>query len=216
MQLAVDRFGPLAGDIISVLCKCGNMRITDIIKSVQSDSASVSRKPTKQIPGSSSKRDMNAGHASQDSRTPIQDAIKMLGRLLDFGLLTVTRKYTFRSDADFEADIDKLVPDVETFKGKSKKEKLGARAEIANKMRDEWEDGTVRERRALENFKIKCKRPLEDWEESQSRKRVRIDEEGGSKAVDRPSGVDILDLLGFKASDRETPLKPNLTHQRTI
>lgn len=193
VQVAGDRFGILAGEIISTILEFGSIRITDVLKECRLRTTSTEKYNEFSKPHSTGRtaltNNTDGGQNGQGIAASSQETLRVIGDLLEFGLICAVYEASFRSEADNEMELDAIVPAADQFKGRSKREKEAAREQKMHEKRLEWKYGTREERKAIENFKVSLKRPLDDSEDPRSRKRARIDETSDDRIVNGSHGA---------------------------
>lgn len=203
VQITEDRFGTIAGEIISNLLLLGHARIGDLIKVYREGHAVRPQElgPSK-VPHSSGKSQDPPQSSHQNGlkdSVSLQEVHRTVGRLLEFGLISVIHESKFRSEADIEIELEKIIPPVEQYKGKSKKEREVMRERKKHEKRLEWKYGSNSERAEIGDFKKGTKRLLEYSTDLESRKRLKLDMTSSSKNTGknglREAGEDISDPL---------------------
>lgn len=174
IKIAEDQVGKFAGEVISCLLGLGHAQVGDLLEGF-----GVGRKKNASDPLGVSHESKDAHtnglkHAAngvRDSSVTFELIQGTLCDLLRAGLISEVHESHFRSETDNRLEAEKLVPPVQHYKAKSKREG-DAQWEASIKMKlAEWKYGAENEAIDFDSPMKGKKRPLDDPDEYQPKKR---------------------------------------------
>ena len=196
LQITEERFGTLAKGIVSRLMLLGHAQIGELIDTYQSDhavhpapNAGSGTRPT------SNGTHGNAGKEKQvfEEHVSLQDIRRTTGDLLQSGLISFVHESNFRSYADNETELDKIVPSIEAYKAKSIRERAALREIKLREQRSEWIFGTRGNQREINILRAGLKRPTDRDDAEGDRKRLKLDSsvKAGYANIDRDNDTSV-------------------------
>lgn len=194
IHTAQDRFGELAGSAISNLLLLGHARVGDIVQACRRENVKdqSSMAISKLSSGKKCTSDVKDSSASDgDSSAFFSNIEETLCEMLNAGLVSVVHKADCHSDADNLTEAEKLMPKLDEYNAKSKKDKLALREMDVKAKILAWKLGTQQEREEIAKLRDnrQRKRQLEDANDDDdhinaSGKRRKVDSNGDYEACD--------------------------------
>jgi len=178
VKIAEDRVSKFAGDIVSNLLALGHARVGDLVQAYGIGNGKITNKSSHSV-SVSDKRSANGSEAKADSNgaddITLDKIHETLDELLSFGLVSEVNISHFRSDADNRIEAEKVVPPVEHYKAKSKRENEAQwELSVVKKLVD-WKNGLENETIQVNGMNRGKKRTREDVEGFKPEKRQRLD-----------------------------------------
>ena len=179
IKVVEDRYGDVAGGVISNLLLLGHVRVGDLTQAY--------------VPSKDSKGHLNGSYTFPDSALsngsttkqveslnghgPTADSLhQTLYDLLQAGLVSAVNESHFRSLVDNRTEAEKEVPFQDRYAGKLKKEHEAEREQAVLNKLDDWKYGTKQEREQLAALRKGRKRPFGNHEDAPGAKRQRLDQ----------------------------------------
>ena len=147
MKIVEDRVSPFAGQIVSNLLALGHARIQDLMQAFGDSKKDASAlEATISLP----KKPQQNGNTEIDSqnREPFVSLDSLhatLCELVQLGLVSQINASHFRPDTDNRTEAEKIVPPVEAYKAKSRRENEAQREGSIDQKLFEWKNGNVDE-----------------------------------------------------------------------
>ncbi len=178
IKVVEDRYGEVAGGVISNLLLLGHVRVGDLGQAYLPSKGS--KDPVKgafavsslSLPLGSVKR--QADSLDVNNASTVESLHHALYDLLRAGLVSAVNESHFRSAADNRSEAEKEVPFQDRLVGKLKKEHEAEREEAIKQKLEDWKYGTKLERQDLVGHRKGIKRPLGNLEETSEAKRQRL------------------------------------------
>ena len=200
VKIAEDRVGRFAGEIISKLLALGHTRLGDFVQGYgvgnernadnSFNSFIISDKP--QPNGLN-----QATNGSANGGITLDSIYNTLHELLLHGLVSQVNRSHFRSDTDNRFEAEKVVPPVEHYKAKSKKENEAQwETSVTNKLA-QWKDGYEGTDVDIHSMTVGKKRPHRDTEDRKAVKRQCFD----LSPVEQDIGIT---GMGYRFNTRES------------
>lgn len=178
IKVAEAQVGEFAGKVITNLLLLGHARVGDLVqaygvgqpKKSHDGPANTGGPPGKALSSSS-------GHADgciEEKIDTLESIHGMLRELLRTKLVTRVHISHFRSDADNRSEAEKVVPNPEDYKAKSKREKDAQHETAVKRKLKQWKCCTDGEEAEVEYFKKGKKRLHKGHETLQPEKRQRL------------------------------------------
>lgn len=224
VNITQDRVGKLASDIVSNLLALGHARVGDFVQAYglgegrgttePSDSYGHTVKP----PPNGSKQKTGG---SANGQVTLELIHSSLCELLGLGLVSRVNASHFRSDADNRTEAEKIVPPVEHYKAKSKRENEAQwELSVARKLTD-WKYGTEDETVEVDGTVKGKKRTRGDTEDWSPEKRLRralslTQQSNGAARPAYEAHTEGASLLSVRAVKDLSMIHRKLTCYRTI
>ena len=181
MKIIEHRFGKLAGDVVSNISALGHARVGDLLQAY-----GVHNENRLQGPQDSSNAwdklkliDMKQEPDVKKDDGLTSDKIRtILHELLSLGLISRVHISHFRSDSDNRIEAERVVPPVEHYKAKSKRENEAQWEATVNRKLAEWKHGIkdeVNEVNSMQETQKGKKRMRESTTTPRSKKKQRLD-----------------------------------------
>lgn len=206
IKIVEDRYGEIAGGVISNLLLLGHVRVGDLaqaylpLKCSRGALKGAFALSSPSLPRGFAKKQADSLDANHSPT--VESLQKALYDLLQAGLISVVNESHFRSATDNRSEAEKEVPFQDRYVGKLKKEHEAEREEAIIKKLNDWRYGTILEIQGLLGHQKGMKRPLETLEETSEAKRQRLNSplttngNGGTDQYYSPqtSAIDFLDV----------------------
>ena len=182
VQITEDRFGALAGEVVANLSSIGYSRIKDLFETCRTKSGTKSlENDVSKIQSASKSADstyMEYSNEKHDNAPSAQELYRVLGDLLEFGVFSHVHESHLRSQADNDAELERIIPPVEAYKAQNKRKAVALRERKKKEKWLEWKFGTKAQRTEIQFLKNRLKRLWDDSEGQESRKRLKTGQSG--------------------------------------
>lgn len=224
IKFAEDRYGEVAGGVISNLLLLGHARIGDLeqaYKVVRPNNTHGAPEAATGIPDG--KKKQLANETKYDGPS-LQSLHLSLSDLLQAGLIAIVNESHFRSDADNRSEAEREVPNPKALMGKYKKEQeIEWERKIQQKLED-WKLGVKAERSKIATLPRGKKRPLDDSESNHDFKRLKtvlpltkpVFDIGGYDLEAKIRDAGYLDVCSSGKIKISKPVENSLTISRTM
>ena len=177
VRIVEDRLGSFASDIISNLLFLGHAQVGDLVQAYGAVSgSSITKSPgscdTSCKPLANGSTPMANGVGHDD--TIVNSIYSTLRELLSLGLVSEVNQSHFRSDADNRIEAEKVVPPIEHYKAKSKRDNEAQWEASVNRKLKEWKHGEDDEILEIDGVMKGRKRQRDDQEDCKTEKRQRL------------------------------------------
>ncbi len=178
IKIVEDRYGEIAGGVISNLLLLGHVRVGDLaqaylpLKCSRGALKGAFALSSPSLPRGFAKKQTDSLDANHGPT--VESLHQALYDMLQAGLISAVNESHFRSAADNRSEAEKEVPFQDRYVGKLKKEHEAEREEAISKKLEDWKYGTSLEKQGLVGHRKGMKRPLETLEETSEAKRQRF------------------------------------------
>lgn len=217
-RLVKDRFGNLAGDIISNVTLLGHVRVGDLTRTYFPPHNE--RGPLQEIiPGycplqAGDVKSTKLNGAAQDDGHSADSLHTTLSDLIQAGLLCLVHEFQFRTVADNVTEAKHVVPPADELPGSQKVQKATHESLVAKKL-DEWKSESAVPALKLTQPRKTTKRAFEGGVEQPNSKRKKLLDQtrteissAGSNTHSTESGwLDVCQLAQTIAEPRLTPYR---------
>lgn len=193
IKLAEAQVGEFAGKVVSNLLLLGHARVGDLVQAYGLGQSKSNHGCLAATYGPSSKPlSSSSGHADEFSGENVDTVESIYGtlwELLQTELVSRVHISHFRSDADNRSEAEKVVPNSEEYKAKSKKEKDAQHETAVKRKLKEWRYCTDGEEEEVDDSKKGKKRLHQDPEIRRPEKRQRLSSPLSQEVIGITGGV---------------------------